>query len=206
MLLCWEIHKLLKGSTSHFGGEAFFKHFWNLCKIICASSWKHGIIIKASWSLPISSIVCVVSQMWRANTFWRDSKGSKHISLKGWNWLQKLDTYMDIVAKWIYLTKFKSSCWWIQSRYFHITSRAGSKYFLKGLLREQTYISQRLKSTPKNWIHVTAVLRNMPKNRFPQYGFHLSSMWANYFLFCKCEIVWLHFVQSPTWSREFCCL
>ena len=110
---------------------------------------KTRIIIKASWSLPISSIVCVVSQMWRANTFWRDSKGSKHISLKGWNWLQKLDTYMDIVAKWIYLTKFKSSCWWIQSRYFHITSRAGSKYCLKGLLREQTYISQRLKSTTK---------------------------------------------------------
>ena len=149
MLLCWDIHKLLKGSTSHFGGEAFFKHFRNLCKIICASSWKHGIIIKASWSLPISSIVCVVSQMWRANTFWRDSKGSKHISLKGWNWLQKLDTYMDIVAKWIYPTKFKSSFWWIQSRYFHITSRAGSKYCLKGLLREQTYISQRLKSTTK---------------------------------------------------------
>ena len=90
MLLCWEIHKLLKGSTSHFGGEAFFKHFRNLCKIICASSWKHGIIIKASWSLPISSIVCVVSQMWRANTFWRDSKGSKHISLKGWNLLPKI--------------------------------------------------------------------------------------------------------------------
>ena len=90
LLLCWEIHKLLKGSTSHFGGEAFFKLFRILCKIICASSWKHGIIIKASWSLPISSIVCVVSQMWRANTFWRDSKGSKHISLKGWNLLPKI--------------------------------------------------------------------------------------------------------------------